>query len=772
MTSMSTEELATADLQQGLEKVWSELRVPIIFGHLCKGNLQKAGALRLSGVKGEPAFKKRKIAGRRDHAAAFQIHVERFGRENTLLNWLVCWTRTYALPISREGDENTIVKATFLIRQSSKTFVEIVECTSSSVVVAISRGLLLALLPDGLVDEYLRTLYYPSPAVDFRRPEVPPGADTRQQKFREFTAPQLRLFAAMINAWRLIEEHDEFGKSKRSLTTLCYPYEAARKNFELESLSIKKYKLNVPDVLQLLSSLQIAFAYVAHFHTKCLLSEEFDGGIVSVCRTSDAPIGQRSETIDVRRRPGKASNTPLIALSASADAETRATALTDKLAESLQRDPLSRVLSRVEQYSYDVAHPNIPYDYPSVDFTSPASEDLRRLLTEKIPEAPFEQWCEYAPTWIAHLISLLRGTKHEGKQLEFTLVIGDKAQIDDSSLFESLELNKANFTYPPPHGSQVDVIKSLNDAKRVITKENYFWFQSGRYALLWDLAFPQNRPGYLLGLKDSSWRVFAENARNRQKPAAAEAAVVVGYLDERGAGGLIIGGEHKFSLSHEGRWIKNRDKLLESHVAGYLKAANKGGILKDEEFDKLLRTIVAVSNDPDSGCMVVLAGRKDTYRDFRSMGASWKVTEKHEDSVSNKEVEKLSSLSDDKMIALLSMDGSAVLWKQDDSCHIAFRRLVRPAVGEAARHICPGVTNSLSGEGSRKWSALLTACRTDVRMVIAVSQDGPVHFYTTRNIAEEAYRKLGHNELPEFIKDCECEVRAAKDRYVLHDKIL
>lgn len=335
--------------------------------------------------------------------------------------------------------------------------------------------------------------------------------------------------------------------------------------------------------------------------------------------------------------------------------------------------------------------------------------------------------------------------------------MGDMSQIEDSPAFERLPLADESVTFPPGL-AEIDekvMLASLYKAMRTIEKENYFWFQGGRYALLWDFTSPEQEPRYLLGLKDSSWHVFIANARNRRPAGTAVAALVVGYLDDRGGGGLIVHGEHEFTLSKDGKWIQRGDELS-GRIDAYLKAAGNG-ILADEERKTLVKALVSVSNDPDTGCMLVLANNQ-AIPNFETMGHPWKV--KRPTSLGIGEGDPLLELPDQELVALLGMDGAACVWKQDSKCRIAFRRLASPDDAEKSRTLATNMRDNLSGEGSRKWSALLAACRKDVNLIIAVSQDGPVHFYCPAEVARGVYE----NEL------FKTKFGTVNDDEVIHDK--
>jgi hypothetical protein len=59
---------------------------------------------------------------------------------------------------------------------------------------------------------------------------------------------------------------------------------------------------------------------------------------------------------------------------------------------------------------------------------------------------------------------------------------------------------------------------------------------------------------------------------------------------------------------------------------------------------------------------------------------------------------------------------------------ISFRHLV-VGLDKNERDLDTTTKDYLDGEGSRKWSAGIAACRPDVAMVIVVSQDGPIRVF-------------------------------------------
>lgn len=728
MASQNLQQKVYENIHEGLEEARAALHVPLIFGHLCKGDLEKPGVLRVSDIVGKTATWVN-VPNSCDHNTAFLHHVQRFGREKTLLNWLVCWTRSALANIDRTNSD-VFVTASFLVHAGDGPLVDVdIKGKGLTVQTMLSKDLLRSLLPEGLARSYLTTLYA--------------DAAKRNEELNEFCGRsilELELLTANLQTLRMLKQCPE---GTENFSKLCQVYSA-------EPNGSASTTPTDAQMLQLLSALQIAFAYGELFPS--VWKEA--GGFVSVSR----PDG------DTFKNSGKGKSLALVPIFAASTGVKNLEGVDDckgKLNAAATNGPLLTALLKLSN-NQGAASARGERICSDTKFSSDSAQRLTVILKKHVPNLPFKDWSQNAATWIAHLVSSLRGAKHEGGPLEFTFAMGDMAQIEDSAAFERQSLADAGFDFPPPHDEtdESKMIDSLNAAKRAIEKENYFWFQAGRYALLWDFTFPEEQPRYLLGLKDSSWHVFIANSRNRQKPATADAALVVGYLDDRGGGGLIVGGEHAFSLSQKGEWIQ-RGEALSKRVEDYLKAAGKG-ILSDDETATLVKALIAVSNDPDTGCMLVLANSK-ACPPFETMGHPWKVSPVGKSGTDKPEGEKMADLSDEKMLALLGMDGAACVWKGGDSCHIAFRKLAcPPASNEETRPVFSTAKNALSGEGSRKWSAFLAASRTDVNLIVAVSQDGPVHFYTPLEYAKAAHS----NDI-----SATTFKHANNDAEVVHDKV-
>lgn len=728
MPSLDLQQDLLNNIQDGLDKVRTELNTPMLFGHLCKGDLRSPGVLRVSKVISSNTLE---VEGEifDGHDKALLNHVKRFGREKTLLNWLVCWTRA-TLDKKQQDYSNIFLTASFMIHdddQKPLIYHDKNKNTDYTVSIFLSKNLLKTLIPDDVGKRYVKSLYQDNDKSSSRSNDESPSG------FFDINQDELELLSAIKQALRMLEECD---KGKECFQMLCRNYKP--------KVNRDQDPVTDAEMLQLLSALQIAFAYAKFFAPNSVKN----GGLVSVSRPHPNSLSKDVENNKI----------PILALSTSV--ESREEAKHQKaLAEAMQRDPLSGVLHKAsENLGADSANSEklcerTRFPYKSV-------EQLKAILQNSIPEPPFENWSNEAAVWIAHLLSFLRGAKHEGGALEFTFVLGDMAKIEDSSALELLPLKDAGFDFPPQDGlSESKKITALEKAKKAIEKENYFWFQGGRYALLWDFTSPEKQPRHLLGLNDSSWHVFIANARNRKKQTTEGAALVVGYLDDRDGGGLIVSGDHVFSLTQDGEWIQRGD-ALSNHVENYLKVAGQD-ILNDKEINLLVRAINAISNDPELGCMLVVSN-SGKLPQFETMGQPWQVGRINQVADSHEIGERLLDLRDELLVAMLGMDGAACIWKENDECRIAFRKLARPpAPNEKARPEHKDSKDKLSGEGSRKWSAYFAATREDVNLIIAVSQDGPVHFYAPFAIAETAYN--GTTRGASFTN--------AKDGEVIHDEI-
>lgn len=721
MTDPNLQEDVYEKIQRGLEAARLELNTPLLFGHLCKGNLEKPGALRVSAVVADktPIAVLNDIPTPCDHDTAFLRHVQRFGREKTLLNWLVYWTRG-KMKSHERNDSDVSFTASFLLKDQSALICR--ETGETSVSVTFNNALLESLASAQLATNYLCILYQSN--EEYKNTNESNGHCGRRLDEMALLAAQHRTLSNIKGC-----QHG----SKNSLLALC-------RNYDADGVGTHTEIAQDVLMLRLLSALQAAFLY-AHLFDDTGFSA---GGFVCTGRPHSDSFRKKETLLET---------VPIWVVSSGTNDPESADNHRVVLSESGNKNPIADAVSQLANASC-AAPATGQIVCSQTGFTSDSATRLSEIIIKHVANPPFKLWCENAAAWIAHLVSSLQGAKHEGRALEFTFVMGDMAQIEDSAAFERLHLDQAGFEFPPSiaiGNNEEEMLNSLRRAKRTIEKENYFWFQGGRYALLWDFTFPELNPRYLLGLKDSSWNVFIANARNRRPPETAEAAVIVGYLDDRGGGGIVVHGEHELSLSKDGVWIQRGDDLSE-RIDAYLEAAGSSMFSNDGERETLVKALAAVSNDPDTGCMLVLANDKE-IPNFETMGSPWTVKQETSTHQGDAIGYPLVELRDQELVALLGMDGAAVVWNEGSGCRIAFRRLARPDDEDKSRLLAEDVRTRLSGEGSRKWSALLAATRKDVDLIIAVSQDDPVHFYCPAKFAKTVSSEFDETDGDEVVHE-------------------
>ena len=148
-------------------------------------------------------------------------------------------------------------------------------------------------------------------------------------------------------------------------------------------------------------------------------------------------------------------------------------------------------------------------------------------------------------------------------------------------------------------------------------------------------------------------------------------------------------------------------------------------------FDLMTDVIISISDDPHSGCILVIAKAKPN---FESMGSPWRTLPKNKflsDEEKKAPINPL-DLTKDELAALMGMDGATCIYLENGNPAIAFRNIL---MIDKSNFIRTFESNDLDGEGSRKWSSLNTARMDNIDLVIAVSQDGPIYHYipTTDN---------------------------------------
>jgi hypothetical protein len=356
-------------------------------------------------------------------------------------------------------------------------------------------------------------------------------------------------------------------------------------------------------------------------------------------------------------------------------------------------------------------------------------------------------WAQNITIWNAFLIEALRDSVHEGRNLNFTFIISDVSEVRDSNLFEVNELQfseeERNIFHPWDQTDEGDAIQIpyktatefksiLSEAKRNIEKKNYSWFSEGKYALLWDSAFPNNYPHSLVRIKDSSWDVVINDIRsNRSSKILNSVSLIITFVRSDQSGGLFIKDKLVASFRRATEWKyevtggNSRDDKLKAVIEA---AINKWTEVENPQLtilkDTIYYAILAISEDPHMGSMLIIG--ENIMELFKSMGKPWQT--KSGKQVNNSEQINPNVLTIDEITSLMAMDGATCLYLSDGKPTISFRNSVMTSRGDKNIDEAAEV---LEGEGSRKWSALIAASKIEVDLVIAVSQDGPIYIYET-----------------------------------------
>jgi hypothetical protein len=363
-------------------------------------------------------------------------------------------------------------------------------------------------------------------------------------------------------------------------------------------------------------------------------------------------------------------------------------------------------------------------------------------------------WCQHILFWNIVLIQYLRNSIHEGKALNFTFAIADVSEIEDSNLFEVVKLdfsqnnpfnifhpfntsitnNAAEFpkdSYPflLNENQEFDFEKLLGSIRINIEKKNYSWFQDGKYALLWDATFPSKYPHSLIRIKNSSWEVLINEIRNKRgKDFLEKVSLSIIFLHQDQSGGMIIKDKLVTSFHRGSQWslgqLERVDKV-KAHISAAITFCEQND--RDELIKLMSEVIISISNDPHSGCILVIS---KISPGFENMGAPWRTLSNDKLKISEDDKPSINplTLSKDELAALMGMDGATCIYFDEETMKpvIAFRNILR-IDSNIFERTCE--SKELEGEGSRKWSSLNTARMKNIDLVIAVSQDGPIYNY-------------------------------------------
>lgn len=690
-----------AYLRSGLSEVQDELSSPILFGHVCKGDLTRPGALRCSAILSTPdgaATATRTLTSAVPSAdeRVFQEHIEMAGRDQTFLDWVSLWALGATAsngPASRVPLQSCVTCKVISSDSPMTLSVSGRNCT-----LELSATLVHELAPQELVTSYLDRLYEwaeHSPAGRWEPADLGWVHD--------------RLRAAQVQGVLSCMKHEGSMAAARALTL---PYAKSTSSSSQTEIDEQPALLR-----RFLGSLQFALLYLRRHYEGALLQS----GFVSLAIVAlEADSGDDSTEVSRWRSPVAVMSVPF-------NQEHDAAQVAQTVLRKLNAGSLRSILHDLHQHPLEIA------DSTSCDIRNSAvRQRMRDAVLAAFPEPAFGDWPIESALWMAELARLSLKFKHEGRRLSFTFVLGDATQMVDSGHFECVPLMSRDFKYPPGRTLEViDIDQIALMVRRELAEENYCWFLGGRYALMWDATFPSLHPTHLVRFRDSSWELFTAACRSGKPPTSAKYAVVVSYSMGGVGGGMVVDGKHAFVLSKDEQW-QVRGAELESRLREYLDATAVA--INAGQKERLSQALSAVSTDPDRGCILVVSTSRSTPT-FELMGRPWQIDRRgSRAALSTDHAYELDNIDVDELVALLAMDGAGVVWLDDHGkTRIAFRQLVS-APNPARRALSNEARHSLIGKGSRRWSASLVATRDDVPLVVAVSQDGPVYVASARTI--------------------------------------
>jgi hypothetical protein len=646
-----------------------------IFAHLYQGADLTAGAIRLSEYWFDPGSElsvpqRTKRTREKD---VFSDHIKVFGRESTLLTWMVKWRKA-----EHENDLRTLV----LIEQQPANDANLVcEATRepdwATTVIKISSGLNDALCPTDLIEHYLS---------GYLLNETPRQGDERV--YRElFVAARGGALAAM----------NEMSRQELRLMAAVLRKEgtAARTPSDYSSLL-------------LLGALQSVLVF-AH------LSE--------VSKRSNRPIvayltagGPKEPLWITLRNPAKSMRSDEHEQWFEAQAAARDIAWKDiqeKAAAPRAASSLADrlLVSQVFSGSYDKRE----------EFIAASEKEIR----EQFEVDALTEWRVLLVVWMVAIIDRLRGELHESQRLDFYLAAGDASQVLDSASFvlRTLDAKVKEVAVPEGdvRGDQKTLKKAVDDAVRAIGRLNYPWFQDGRYALFWDVTFPASAPVGLLELRHSTWERWDSRLELGLTELGEDASFVVASCRGDGRAGLSIGpakllvaapGQRRWELSSR----QGRATWLQDWLQG---TADQKRVLAN--------VLLRIAEDPRRGCMMVFpapAGKTV----YPSMGDVWKPTEPIR--IASEYEEDLIALCSMDGATIVGRDPNS------GDLVLEYRRLVGSydaALLQALETLISSEKSPLLGMGSRRWAGALTAASEQVAAVIVVSQDGDIHVWQRKN---------------------------------------
>lgn len=674
-----------ATLRRATVSARNKTESPLVFGHVCWGKLEEAATLRLTDVESrEDRSHLAEFSGKGTaHTDAFGRHIRLFGRGGTLLDFLVRRAYNFHRPQAETSAEGGYV---FLIRPPGGPKAPLIRAVSGKMELSVSFYDTLACEQDILA--YVSALY-----------SAPDTDDSTLLAAKE------GLVGCRYATRRRVSSSE---KVLASLRTVMEDFSAP----EGESSAF-------------IAALQTALMFV-----RTASSAGDAAGFVTVAVRPFLLSAEEGE---------KPEDQPVLLMSAVILESHRGEIENLKKELAIALKPLIPPLT-----TFATSARHLPAQGSLKQYFGSTSMSLRHeLLSEamtsvRIESKAFLNWPRELVTWLSLLIDKLRDQVHEGMPLTFSFVVGDRSEVMDSGAFDLLAF-AGDGSALVPWDATGEVLPQqtpelIDGVVREITKNNYSWFQDGKYALFWDATFPSLRAQGLLRLKTSSWDLFIRHARmGRPDPATTSARVVL-YSGVDRSSGLVVDRQevlsyragHGWHVSrHEGEG-NGRNAKVRMALSTALEPLFGRSEYREQLVDRMCSGLMAVSADPHAGCMLVVCANHERVGEFSDMGAPWATTGGGDPL----------KMSLDEMTSMMAMDGATCLWNNaPESCEakVAFRRLVRLPAGAMNAELNSGHQKKyLDGEGSRKWSGGLAACRDDVAAVLSVSQDGPVFLFTKR----------------------------------------
>jgi hypothetical protein len=688
-------------LQKDIEEVLKidKANIPLVFGHLCSGVIHHPGSLRISEILTNNSTLKIEALKEQykfPHNEAFGKHIKKFGRAGTLLDWLASNAYKNAVSFSETSSFKRFWVEFF--QQENANHLE-KSGNGGEVTITISDVLAKAMeLP--FHDDYMDYLY-----------------SSGEKKFSEWEEKFLegQIWGARRVSYDLVVGNQQQADLIIQLARL-YTSGASSKS-KIENLTASEEKIRI---WLFLGALQTGFMYV--------FASENNGNL---------PVGFVSGNM-IYQSPAFEQHGPIGLISAVINNKENLPEIRNSIYKILEEGELAKVAKKINANRDTSTKPDIIRLVSTSSVLLPADETVViSKIASAFKSSVFPHWVTAAAQFLLSIISQLRGSIHEGMPLNFCLGFADISELKDSPLFEMVPLSECRINNPWDESGNVDltnVEKTVKEIAKRISKNNYSWFQDGRYALFWDATLPKAAPSFLVRLTEGSWNVFINNSCFKRISKTNEHALMIAHLGGNGSGGIILNGESLFSFRRKdlhGKVISEKEVNMAKYFLTAFQLSSVSEELKKSAAKKFSEIILAVSEDPHMGAMIIVLSPKKQYSSDKDdsfpfkteMGDPWK----------NSVIEDFMTAPTSDLISLMAMDGGTCIYQTPDGkIKLSFRRLVTPP-SRTIKKLSKKTHTDLDGEGSRKWSAALAACHPEANLVVAVSQDGPIIIFKEKD---------------------------------------